>query len=118
LKRFSSPRWSPAGVNQNRKVITTLFKAGTDINTPNKDGRTPLMLAAETNKNPEVITTLLRAGADIENTDKNGYTPLLYAASKNNPEVITMLLKAGFPCPSPSKLSKRRNAASTVRHFL
>jgi ankyrin repeat protein len=70
---------------------------GADVNARDKDGKTPLISAAQTNKNPEVITTLLKADADIEARDLlyTG-TALMWAANNNrNPEVITTLLKAG-----------------------
>ena len=39
-----------------------------------KNGWTPLHVAALTTENPEVVTTLLDAGADLKARDKNGRT--------------------------------------------
>ncbi|MGA2612124.1 MAG: ankyrin repeat domain-containing protein [Spirochaetia bacterium] len=86
-----------AANNQNPLVITTLLKAGADINARDTAfGGTALVWAAGWNQNPEVITVLLAAGADINAMDNYGRTPLMAAARDNrNPEVLTTLLKAG-----------------------
>ncbi len=83
--------------NQNPLVITTLLKAGADINAKDTTfGGTALVWASGWNQNPEVVTVLLAAGADINARDNYGRTPLMAAAKDNrNPEVITTLLKAG-----------------------
>ena len=49
--------------------VQAAISKGADVNAQDKDGKTPLISAAQTNKNPEVITTLLKAGADIEARD-------------------------------------------------
>ena len=56
--------------NQNPDAVSMLLKAGADLEASDKNGTTPLMLAAEYNENPEVITALLKAGADAKM--KNG----------------------------------------------
>ena len=45
--------------NQNVEVITTLLKAGAEINVRDNAALTPLMIAASNNKNPAVIAALL-----------------------------------------------------------
>jgi len=78
-------------------VITTLLKAGAEVNAKDtKYGMTPLLWAAWYNENLEVLTTLLKAGADVNAQDVLGTTALMDAAAYNqNPKVITTLLKAG-----------------------
>jgi tetratricopeptide (TPR) repeat protein len=65
--------------NQNPEVITTLLKAGADLEAQTNDGRTALMLAVRYNKNPEAITTLLEAGANVYTLDSSGRTAVDYA---------------------------------------
>ena len=91
-----------AQYNSNPAVITTLLKAGADIEArttaegfPASLGWTALLWAAGYNR-PEVITVLLKAGADINVRGKAGTTVLMAAARYNSqPEVMTTLLKAG-----------------------
>ena len=81
--------------NQNPEVISTLLKAGADINARDSLDATCLIYAAGSNR-PEVITTLLKAGANLNVADSNGATTLMSAAANNhNPDVITTLIKAG-----------------------
>ena len=49
--------------------VKEAIKAGADVNAKDKDGRTPLMYAAE-NENIEVIKIFLGAGLDINAKDK------------------------------------------------
>ena len=49
------------------------------IDTPNKEGMTPLMRVVE-NCNYELIEFLIEAGANLQATDRNGFTPFHYAA--------------------------------------
>jgi ankyrin repeat protein len=95
-----------AKFNPNPEVLTTLLKAGADIEARDKafQGMTALMWAAEFNENPDVITTLLKAGADLKVQDKAyGATALMLAARRNRPEMITALLKAGADFEARSK---------------
>ena len=86
-----------ADINRNPEVITTLLKAGADIEARDTvHGGTALLWAASFNQNPDVITALLKAGADISARGIGERTALIMAALNNaNPEVIMVLLKAG-----------------------
>ena len=64
---------------QNAEVVTTLLKAGADINAQSKRGNTALILAARYNQTLEVITTLLTAGADTKVMNIDGKTAWDYA---------------------------------------
>ncbi|MFC7418443.1 ankyrin repeat domain-containing protein [Iodobacter arcticus] len=72
----------------NTEFIKSLIKHGADVNFPDCDGETPLVLASELGRK-EAIIELLRAGASKERKDKHGKTAVNYA--KNNE--ITNLLK-------------------------
>ena len=61
-------------------MITTLLKAGADINAQSKEGRTALQWAADVGVNPaDKIMVLLKAGADAKVKDKFGKIALDYA---------------------------------------
>jgi hypothetical protein len=85
-----------AGANQDPEVITTLVKAGADVNTQVSNGTfkvTPLVAAAWQNANPEVVAALFKAGADLS---RDGGMALGVAAAYNpNSEMILELLKDG-----------------------
>ena len=75
-----TPLMYAAGYNQNPQVITTLLKAGADINARDRyNNMTPLMYAAWFNQNPELITTLLDAGADAKAKSSVGKTAFDFA---------------------------------------
>jgi hypothetical protein len=76
--------------------VAAAIKSGADLKAMDKDGMTPLMLAAAYNSNPDVISALLKAGADVIAKDEIGRTALICAARYNsNSDVITALLNAG-----------------------
>jgi ankyrin repeat protein len=93
----ATPLIAAATFNQNPEVITTLLKAGADVNVKDISGETALMYAAGNNPNPDVIDMLLKAGADIKARDSAEHqTALIYAAWENrSPEVIATLVNAG-----------------------
>ena len=84
-------------LNHDPNVITTLLKAGANVNARDtKLGMTPLMWAARVNQSLKIIRTLLNNGADINARDTDGLTALIEAANTNpNSDVIATLLKAG-----------------------
>ena len=61
--RQKTPPMYAARYNPNPEVITTLLKAGAEIEARDVYGGTPLILAAMGNKNPEVIRVLVEAGS-------------------------------------------------------
>ena len=78
-----TPLHKAAESNDNLAIITTLLKAGADIEAKTKWGFTPLHWAAWFNKNPTVITVLLKAGADPSTKDVTGRIALDYAKENN-----------------------------------
>ena len=75
--------------------VRACLAAGADLKARDKDGWTPLHLAALT-ETPAVITTLVAAGADLTTRDENGLTPLHLAAGfTKTPAGLTTLVAAG-----------------------
>jgi ankyrin repeat protein len=102
-KRFALDRESWAAYTL--KEVQALIKAGADVNAKDKDGVTPLMLAAQNSRDPQIVRALIRAGADVNakdeiqvdegDRDDCGMTPLMLAAGANTAEVVNILIRAG-----------------------
>ena len=89
--------------------VRQLIQDGADVNAKDKDGATPLMLAAKINFNPEVLMALIEAGADLNAKNKDGWTSLMVAAQYNpHPKALTALLEAG--ADAKAKDSKGKTA--------
>ena len=86
-KDSTTPLMYAAARNPNPEVITTLLKAGADINARDRyNNMTPLMYAAWLKQNPEVITALVNAGADAKAKSSAGKTAFDFA--QNNLKLI------------------------------
>ena len=73
--------------------LCTPLYAEENINTPDKDGVTPLMQAAY-NGNIARVKELLAANAEVNTKSNNGYTALMTAADSGHADCVTMLLEA------------------------
>ena len=60
-----------------------LLKAGARLEYQNKEGFTPLMIAAMESANPTVISTLLAAGADVTVKTREGVSVLKASGKKD-----------------------------------
>jgi rhodanese-related sulfurtransferase len=69
--------------------------APNDVDTPNKDRATPLMLAARLAP-PALVDELLRAGADLHAVNADGNQALWLACVGEIPENIQLLIDAGI----------------------
>jgi len=78
------------------KAVQDLINSGADVNEPDENGFTPLIIAT-IKQNPKIIKALIKAGANVNIVCKNGKTPLMHAATKwyANPQIVKVLLKAG-----------------------
>ncbi|HEV2601499.1 MAG TPA: ankyrin repeat domain-containing protein [Candidatus Babeliales bacterium] len=75
-------------------IMKELLAKGADINIQNKDGATPLMLAAQQGK-LDIVQFLVDASANKDAQDKKGKTALMLAAYSRQLEVVQFLVAAG-----------------------
>lgn len=73
--------------------LLALLGAGADARTPDRDGSTPLMLAARL-RNPALATMLL-AKSDIDATDSRGRAAVHFAAAAGDLRTLRALVAAG-----------------------
>jgi hypothetical protein len=71
-------------------LIRELLEKGIDVESKNRDGRTPLSWAAG-NGLEAVVKLLLEAKADVEAKDEDGRTPLSCAAGNGHEAVVKLL---------------------------
>ncbi len=76
-------------------AVEAAIKGKASVETRDKDGATPLMIAAGFNQDPKVISALLNAGAKVDDQARGNVTPLMYAALNRDPRIASALLKAG-----------------------
>jgi ankyrin repeat protein len=75
--------------------VNTLIENEASINAANKDGVTPLFMAAQ-NGHRDTVAALLDHGADAkQGTTSDGITPLFIAAQRGHREVVALLLDHG-----------------------
>ena len=94
--------------NPNPAVITALIEAGADTAAYERDGWTPLHVAAR-HSNLAAVAALLEAGIDAgARSTKRGVTPLHNAARAENPSlaVIAALLEADADLAARDKADK------------
>lgn len=87
------------------KILALLLDRGANVNLGDRNGTTPLCVAAD-DGHVDNVKMLLRANADIGahcNVDKN--TPLHIAASRDHGSVVEVLLDAGAVLEARNRLS-------------
>jgi len=93
-KPFSLTIWYAARIGWLEVVTMYIESLGTDVDTKNSNGQTPLMCAAEYSR-ANVVEYLLREGADPNARDIHDRTPLHYAYISGNPYILDCLAQAG-----------------------
>ncbi len=79
----------------NDDLVSNIIAAdSTKVDTPNKDGVTPLMYAAK-NGNDSIVSLLITNGADVNAQDKDEKTPLMYAAKNGHNDTMRLLITNG-----------------------
>ena len=72
-----------------------LLKAGADVESPNSEGQTALMVVARTGK-VEAAKVLLKHGANVNASEQwGGQTALMWAAAQSQPEMVKLLVEHG-----------------------
>ena len=73
--------------------VDLLIRHGADVNAPNRDGSTPLHMAASSRLALEstIVCLLLLHGANIDAMDSKGRTPLDIATSEGNSWIAKVL---------------------------
>ncbi|MCR8846479.1 ankyrin repeat domain-containing protein [Paenibacillus sp. SC116] len=85
------------------------LKNGADINTRDKDGRTPVMLATVGN-HLVTVKVLLDRGADVNIQDERKDNPYLYAGAEGLTEVLKLAIEAG----ADTKLTNRYGGTALI----
>ena len=81
-----------ASGNGNLELVGLLISHGSDVNSRDANGNTPLMLAAENNQY-HVIPKLICHGANINAQNKEKHSALMLAAKNGHTETVRMLVK-------------------------
>jgi ankyrin repeat protein len=93
LEPSNVPYWLQDAVSSgNLTIATLLLETGIDPNVRDKDGRTPLAIAAHEGQASVAELLLNKKGVDPDARNKQGSTPLHEAVSKSHVGVIKLLL--------------------------
>jgi len=82
--------------------LQRFVKTGTDINSEDKNGRTPL-LRAVTGGHIDAVGFLIENGADVNTSDKQSRVPLVYALWAMNSDIVKLLLDKGADVQAKDK---------------
>lgn len=74
--------------------LMQIISGGISIDTPDSDGETALMKAADKGM-PGAVSLLIKHGADVNRRDEDGETALMFAADEGHTSVVEILIKAG-----------------------
>ncbi|CCX10138.1 Similar to Ankyrin repeat domain-containing protein 50; acc. no. Q9ULJ7 [Pyronema omphalodes CBS 100304] len=78
------------------KTVELLLERGAEVDSKDKNGRTPLSFAAKAYGSFETVKLLLERGAEVDSKNKNGRTPLSFAANEyGSLETVQLLLERG-----------------------
>ena len=110
--------------NASLDKIKEIVDKGADVNTKNKDGDTPLNLAAR-NGRIDIIQYLSTKGSDVNEPNENGYAPLIWAALNGQTETIEYLESKGAEInqknnygSNPLMLAAWNGSLETVKYLL
>ena len=87
-KLFQTTPIIKAAVENNFEEMRSMLLKGTSANTPDGNGKTALMYAANTG-NADMVQLLLENKGNPNQPDKNGNGPLFWAAGQSDPTSST-----------------------------
>jgi len=99
-KVAADPAFYDAAYDGNKAAIQQAIADGVDVNQPNENGCTALMLAAH-NGHTKLVEFLIKHKSILEARDAADRTALLYAASGKNRSTVKVLLEAGAKVDVP-----------------
>lgn len=76
-------------------VIDYFISKGVNVNQPDEDGNTPLMLAAGFQQDLDIFNRFFEKGRNWNHKNKEGQTALTYAIMRNSTKVGLLLIGAG-----------------------
>jgi FOG: Ankyrin repeat len=96
LKKLTDKELFEAVKKGDAKTASQLLSWGADVNAKNKNGKTPLMVAAEHRHNYEMIRLLIKSGANVNEEDSSSLTALYHSAAIGiETKTLKLLLNAG-----------------------
>ncbi|KAJ0422659.1 ankyrin repeat-containing domain protein [Aspergillus carlsbadensis] len=98
-------------------IALMLIGQGHALDTPDENGKTPLMYAASHGR-IALMKALLKAGADPTMTDSNGRSPILLAAGGKQHDAVRCLMEI-FPLPTllpPGNIKTQAERANLVAY--
>lgn len=99
----------------NEELTRYFIGQGVDVNGVDKDGWTPLMVAAGEHQ-PEMVRLLLAAGAQVNYINFQGVTALIEAADEGSTDCARLLLEAGATVDLPGTRRSALSMAASEGH--
>ena len=116
---YGATPMSEAAITRDATMIERLLEAGADVESPNGDGQTALMVVARTSR-VDAAQALLRRGARVNAVEQwRGQTALMWAAAQSQPAMVKALVEAGADVNARSKVNnwQRQVTGRAPRHL-